>query len=94
MSSDLFIALSHLRCIIRDYLPTIPEEEITALKSLRIRQLVFSYYSHMRLLLQVCEINDQRHYSRWDSKFREIINDIHLHFGTIQTVPYNEWPQT
>jgi len=92
MSANLLIALSHLGVIIRDYLPTIPEEEITAIKSLQIRQLLFTYYSHIRLLLRVCEIDSQRQYSRWDAKFREIINDVHHRFDTIQANPYNEWP--
>jgi hypothetical protein len=92
MSDDFILALSYLRIIILNYLPTIPEEEITAIKSLQIRQLLFTYYSHIRLLLRVCDIDSQRQYSRWDAKFREIINDIHHRFDTIQANPYNEWP--
>jgi hypothetical protein len=61
--------------------------------SLQYRILIFIHYAHLRAIVHQTSQDQPHLHSYWNHQFIEIINTIHLAFGTIQTSPYHEWPQ-
>ena len=60
-------------------------------RSLNYRLTVFMLYSQIRLIVNL-SFNPIDLIPGWDFQYREIIDAIHIAFGTQQVQPYSEWP--
>ena len=60
--------------------------------SLHYRILIYAVYSHMRSLLTASGQSFPEREPHWNHQFVQIIDTIHIAFGTQQLSPYHEWP--
>ena len=61
-------------------------------RSHQYRLTVFMLYSHIRFLVSL-NFRPEDLIPGWDFQYREIIDAIHIAFGTQQRQPYSEWPE-
>ena len=83
--------LRHLYQILVQHLrETDPQPD--PLRSHQYRLTVFMLYSQLRFLVNL-SFNAEDLIPGWDFQYREIIDAIHIAFGTQQRQPYSEWPE-
>ena len=61
-------------------------------RSHQYRLTVYMLYSQIRFLINL-SYNPVELIPGWDFQYREIIDAIHIAFGTQQRQPYSEWPE-
>ena len=54
--------------------------------------IVFAIYSHLRYLIATSGLNYPEKEGIWNHQYIQILETIHVAFGTQQTRPYHEWP--
>ena len=85
------ITLSTLQSLVATHLLDL-QPALSPIRSHEYRIIIFAIYSHMRSLIAASGLSYPDKEGIWNNQYIQILDTIHVAFGTRQTHPYHEWP--